>query len=169
MRILAIDPGTYQSGWVVYDTEDHSIPFSGITPNEEVVETMDVESHLAIEMVGCYGMAVGKSVFETCVWIGQFIRAWNVGGNCKDTLEELAVYRRDVKLYLCNSVRAKDANVRQAILDKFKPYGGGKTPQVGTKKQPGPLYGIKSHMWAALGVALTFAARLKEEETQTGQ
>jgi hypothetical protein len=26
---------------------------------------------------------------------------------------------------------------------------------VGTKKNPGPLFGMKSHAWAALGVAVT--------------
>ena len=65
--------------------------------------------------------------------------------------------RLDVKLHLCKDSRAKDANIRQALLDRFPATGGGKTPQIGTKAQPGPLYGIKSHLWAALGVAVTFA------------
>lgn len=30
-----------------------------------------------------------------------------------------------------------------------------KTIQVGTMKQPGPLYGMSSHVWSALAVALT--------------
>jgi hypothetical protein len=56
------------------------------------------------------------------------------------------VFRKDVKLHLCNSPRAKDANVRQALLDRLGPQG--------TKKAPGPTYGVKSHEWAALAVAV---------------
>jgi hypothetical protein len=43
-------------------------------------------------------------------------------------------------------MRAKDANIRQALIDKIGPQG--------TKAQPGPTYGIKSHSWAALAVAV---------------
>jgi hypothetical protein len=42
-------------------------------------------------------------------------------------------------------MRAKDANIRQALIDKLG--------AVGTKKAPGPLYGISGHLWAALAVA----------------
>jgi hypothetical protein len=51
-----------------------------------------------------------------------------------------------VKLHLCNSPRAKDGNVRQALIDRVGPQG--------TKKGQGPTYGIKSHEWAALAVAV---------------
>lgn len=30
---------------------------------------------------------------------------------------------------------------------------------IGTKKTPGPLYSVKSHIWAALGVAIVFEDR----------
>lgn len=62
------------------------------------------------------------------------------------------IFRRDIKLHLCNSVRAKDANIRQALIDRY----GGKEKAIGKKKSPGPLYGIKSHMWAALALAVTY-------------
>jgi hypothetical protein len=55
--------------------------------------------------------------------------------------------RRDVKLTLCGSARAKDTNIRQALIDALG--------EVGTKKNPGPLYGVSGHYWAALGVAYT--------------
>ncbi len=69
------------------------------------------------------------------------------------------VFRREVKLALCNSMQAKDANVRRALLDMYPATGGGKTPQVGTKGKPGPLYGVKSHAWAALGVGVAWGMR----------
>jgi hypothetical protein len=103
-------------------------------------------------MVACYGMAVGREIFDTCVWIGRFSQCW------KDAAESEAerLTRREVKLYLCNSVRATDANVRQAIIDR---YGPDKKTVIGTKKAPGPLYGVKADIWAALGVAITYAAK----------
>ena len=107
-----------------------------------------IADRMAIEMVSCYGMPVGAETFETCVWIGRFMERFR--GECDQ------VFRRDVKLNLCNSMRAKDANIRQAILDRFPSTGGGKTPQVGTKKQPGPLYGISKHAWSALAVGITW-------------
>jgi hypothetical protein len=85
-------------------------------------------------------MAVGASVFGTCIWIGRY---WQ---RCVDHASFNRVFRRDVKLHLCHSPRAKDGNVRVALIDRIGPQG--------TKRQPGPTYGIKSHVWAALAVAV---------------
>jgi hypothetical protein len=70
------------------------------------------------------------------------------------------VYRKDVKLYLCGSLRATDANIRAALLDRFGP---GREIAVGTKRAPGPLYGIKGDEWSALAVALTLQAQLEPD------
>ena len=61
-----------------------------------------------------------------------------------------------MKLTLCGDARAKDPNIRAALIDR---WGGSKAAAVGTKKSPGPLYGFKSDMWAALAVAETFIER----------
>ena len=149
MGVLAIDPGTTQSAIVLF--ENYTLHTKEIVPNEEALQYLRaLREHcstapLAIEMVASYGMPVGREVFETCVWIGRFMEAYGSGE---------FVYRKDVKLHLCQSLRAKDANIRQALLDKFPATGGGKTPQVGTKNEPGPLYGCKSHIWSALAVAV---------------
>lgn len=151
--MLAIDPGTTQSGWCVFDGE--VVIHSGVMPNAELLEYLKrqhwaINGHaLAIEMVASYGMAVGREVFETVRWIGRFQQAWHNPEAVK------LVYRKDVKMHLCGTTKAKDANIRQAIIDLFPATGGGKTPQIGTKAQPGPLYGVSSHVWPALGVALT--------------
>jgi len=151
MKILAIDPGTTQSGWVL--TEDQRVLESGISENLGILGIVRDQPRdgrrLAIEMIASYGMPVGKEVFETCLWIGRFMQVWH------DPEAVTLVYRKDVKMHLCGSPRAKDPNVRQALIDLYEPTGGGKTPQIGTKGQPGPLYGVSSHAWPALGVALT--------------
>jgi hypothetical protein len=147
MSILAIDPGTTESGWVTFD--GGVVKGSGIASNEEMLDIIrgSAARRLAIEMIASYGMAVGREVFETCVWIGRFKQAWYVPN------EVSLIYRKDVKLHLCGSPRAKDPNIRQALIDKLGPQG--------TKKNPGPLYGVKAHAWAALGVAVTATHEIK--------
>jgi hypothetical protein len=152
--ILAIDPGPTESAFVFFDRTPN--PFGsawkeerfGKHPNGYVLDMLKTkgkygqhDDRLAIEMIASYGMPVGREVFETCVWIGRFVEAW-------DRPYEF-VYRKDVKLHLCGQARAKDANIRQALIDRFGP--------IGTKKQPGVLYGVKSDIWSALAVAVTYA------------
>ena len=143
--VLAIDPGQLQSGFVFLHGDFEPMR-SGIESNERVLEMIagsNVDT-LAIEMIASYGMPVGKETFETCLWIGRFVQTWKQArGDSPVSL----IYRKDVKMHLCNSPRAKDAHIRQRLLDIFGPTG--------TKKNPGKLYGVKSHAWAALAVALT--------------
>jgi hypothetical protein len=151
MRVFAIDPGTTHTGYAIMDGME--VKSFGIIKNYDLLTMLEIVEFkpdviLVYEMVACYGMAVGAEVFDTCVWIGRFIERFKG--------LSLPVFRRDVKHHLCNSAKAKDGNVRQAILDKYPATGGGATPQVGTKKQPGPLYGVNSHVWPAIGVGLTF-------------
>jgi len=145
MRILAIDPGCTESAWILY--EDGKFPFFGKEPNHDLLKRLGYlvweADHLAIEMVASYGMAVGKDVFETCLWIGRFIQAFTSNDNFS------RVYRKDVKMHLCGSMKAKDANIRQALIDRFGPPG--------TKANPGATYGISKDVWSALAVAVTFA------------
>lgn len=174
MRLLAIDPGTNESAWVeLYLPEKAATDALGIElppivsnksiePNEKLAETIrwwagpgrdHKADHMAIEMVGHYGtgMAVGTSVFDTCVWIGRFIEAWN--GPYTQML------RKTVCGQICGSARANDSNIRRALLDRFPATGGGKTPQVGIKAQPGPLFGFKEDLFSALAVGITWAER----------
>lgn len=142
--ILAIDPGTTHSGVVLYNGAPVT---AGVQDNHDVLLLIaDHRGPVAIEMIASYGMAVGKEVFETCLWIGRMVQ---VAGPDRVRL----VYRKDVKMHVCGSPRAKDANIRQALIDRW----GGKAEAVGTVKQPGPLYAVKSHAWAALAVAVTAA------------
>jgi hypothetical protein len=146
MRVLAIDPGNELSAAVIWDGA-HVAEFWKL-PNDtafaRIREASVYTDYCAIERIACYGMAVGAEVFETCVWTGRFMEAYG-----SDRVERIE--RMKVKMHLCHSPRAKDGNVRQAILDRF----GGKDRAVGKKAAPGPLYGVSGDVWAALGVALT--------------
>jgi len=162
---LGIDPGTHQSGFCALVPGENAPQHFGVFQNSALLAHTESVLHdladkipsgvpvrVGVEMIACYGMPVGRETFETCLWIGKFVAFFPRVG-CP--VEIRKVYRREVKHHLCNSVKAKDANVRQALIDKYPATGGGRIPQVGTKKQPGPLYGLKSHIWAALGEAVT--------------
>lgn len=157
-EVLAIDPGPTESAWLVYEPRDRVLIDCGIDTNGDLLAQLRqaerLGDHLAIEMIACYGMPVGAETFETCRWIGKFEEAWLRPEGCEALPESRVsrIYRKDIKLHLCGTTRAKDANVRQALLDRFGGSGA-----VGTKKNPGPLYGVKSHLWAALAVAVTWA------------
>lgn len=147
MRILAIDPGPNASACLGWDGE--KVFNIGMFDNEEILNSTpffgQMYDLITIEMIASYGMGVGKEVFETCVWIGRFIeRCQSLA--CPFKL----VYRLQIKTHLCHSARAKDSNIRQAIIDRF----GGKDKAIGKKANPGPLWGVKSHLWAALALAL---------------
>ena len=153
--ILAIDPGTTESAWVVLSAGK---PVAHAKePNHALLKRLRAGEHhpgfrdaltnlLAIEGIASYGMAVGKEVFETCMWSGRFREAWEYRGGAVQI-----VYRKEVKIFHCDTARANDANIRAALIDRF----GGKEAAIGSKASPGPLHGIKSDRWAALALALT--------------
>lgn len=156
--IIAIDPGTTESALVEWDGAKVSEP--AIWPNAMLIERLSDEPlndgfrNLFIEMVACYGMPVGKEVFETCVWIGRMIQTWKHATGREAKL----IYRQQVKLHHCQSARAKDGNIRQALVDK---YG-----EPGTKKAPGLTYGLKSHLWSAFAIATMITEQEKEPGLQ---
>src|SRR3546814_7548008 len=79
-------------------------------------------------------MPMGEDSIETVIWTGRFVQAW------RDPASVRMVKRREVKSHLCGSARAKDPNVRQALIDQVGAPG--------LKASPGPTYGVTSHAWA---------------------
>ena len=144
--ILAIDPGHVQSAYLIWDWRNKVIISAGIKDNSEMLDTLRHKGEFnlseplipVIEMIASYGMPVGKEIFETCLLIGRMVEIFSGGVHL--------VYRKDIKLHLCGSPRAKDSNIRQVLIDR---YG-----QPGTKKAPGLLYGVSKDIWSALAVAI---------------
>lgn len=150
--ILAIDPGCIDSAYVMLDENLKATEF-GKVPNEELLTIIQAvvannmtyargKWHFAIEMVASYGMPVGKEVFETVFWIGRF---WEVA----DFTNKQFIYRKDEKVNLCGSMKAKDSNITQALKDRF----GDK----GTKKNPGWFFGFSKDVWQAYAVGVTYS------------
>lgn len=170
MRLLCIDPGPVQSAWIVLDGDGTTHPpivSFGLESNADVMARIREQrfcsppypQRCALEMVASYGMPVGREVFETVWWSGRFAQCFGA-----DDVDQ--VYRMKVKMTLCHDSRAKDSNIRQAILDRYPATGGGKTPQVGVKAQKGPLFGISRDVWAALAVGLAWLETQGEQNVR---
>lgn len=170
--VLAIDPGDKQSGYALIDIDTYKPIDFGKVDNEllrakmleGVFGEVDAigngdEVCVAIEMVASYGMPVGKEVFDTCVWIGRFAEvAYSAKyGYSRQYADPDLIYRKQVKLNLCGQTKAKDANIRQALIDRFASTPSGK----GTKKEPDWFYGFSADAWAAYAVGVTWIDLLK--------
>ncbi len=158
MTILALDPGSEVTGWVLFDeVADREgrkpILDHGIDSNEATIHLL--RAHIGIakfvtEFMEPSHLPVSREAFETVFWTGRFAEAL-----MPTPLERIA--RREVKLHLLGQLRgANDAAIRAALVAR---YGTLAAPAIGTKRAPGPLYGIRSHEWAALAVAVTWADR----------
>ncbi len=144
LTVFAIDPGPTESAYAYWDGS--MVQDFGKVPNDKILSLIEEQQNekiqTYIEMIASYGMAVGKEVFETCVWIGRFSERANM---CDQTAN--LVYRKAVKMHLCGSMKAKDANIIQALKDRF----GDK----GTKASPGVFYGVSGDVWQAIALAVT--------------
>ena len=157
--LIAIDPGTEKSGVVLLDFRvGQPIWTPGILDNKELLARLKDSSFetawFAIEQIRSYGMAIGATTLDTVEWGGRFIEAWQHHTGQGDE-RVLRIPRIQVKSHLCHSGRAKDANVRQALIDRFG--------EPGTKYKPGVLYGISSHLWSALAVGVVAKDMLAEK------
>lgn len=155
MRVFAIDPGNAKSAYCIIDAKTLIPRDFGILENEQLrhyIRQMSFEEddRAAIEMVASYGMAVGKEVFDTVRWIGRY----------EETLIRLItvppalIYRLQEKTHICHDSRAKDSNIRRALIDRFAAHDlkFGR----GTKKKPDWFYGFRADIWAAYAVGLTY-------------
>lgn len=141
--ILSIDPGNIESAYCLIDCETYKpIEFGKIDNTQMLFKIKELKyDKIVIEMIASYGMAVGASVFDTCVWIGRFIQA-------RTCCDFEYIYRKEEKMNLCYSMKAKDSNIRQALIDRFG--------DVGTKSNQGFFYGFKKDIWSAFAVGCTY-------------
>jgi hypothetical protein len=143
IAVLGIDPGTFKSAYCAWDGKE--VLGKGIVTNAELLLIIKLYSSspdmvVACEHLQCFGMPIGVSTLETAYWIGHF-RAWCV----LNKLLFLPVYRSEVKMFYCHNMRAKDANIRAALIDKLGAPG--------TKKEQGVTYGVSGDVWSALAIA----------------
>lgn len=152
MRLLAIDPGNEMSAYCLMD-EEYKIIEAGKVENSVMIEYIFLNSrkfdHIAVEMIASYGMPVGAEVFETCVMIGKIERTAD-----QKEIDHSRVFRAEEKLCICKNSRAKDSNIRAALIDRFAKHD--KKRGTGTKTNPDHFYGISKDMWAAFAVGTVY-------------
>ena len=150
--VLAVDPGNIESAFCLMERETlRPLRFEKVKNNElaEWMKHQAVFDEFVIERVQSYGMAVGRDVFQTCEWTGRFVQIAT-----DKEVPVFYVHRKDEKLHICADSRAKDANIRRALIDRFAVHDlkNGK----GTKKRPDFFYGFHADCWAAYSVGLTY-------------
>ena len=159
--VMAYDPGPRTSGAVEYDVASRRV-----TAAAKEMPTADMLRYLrsakaghaltsgalhAFEDFEPRGMPCGHDICQSLKLIGH--------------LQEIApngsmfIPRQQIKLALCGSSRANDANVRAAVIRWFAGRHNLATERdvIGRKASPGPCYGVSSHAWQALAVALVAA------------
>jgi len=148
MLLCAIDPGYTESHAVLFNSGDPVGGPPGVRrawtlPNEELLESLrwDLQKQadlILIESMDPFGLRLGRETMDTILWIGRFQEAGHA---------EL-LPRSVVKMTLCGNRKADDSSIRRVLIDRLgKP---------GTKKEPGPTYGVSSHRWQALAVAVAW-------------
>lgn len=159
MKIFAIDPGNVYSAYCVMDSEYHFYEFAkeeNQTVMKRMLELLPEVDGVVIEKISNMGMPAGETLFVTAEWIGRYSQ------EAEKKVPVSYIYRRDEKLYICGSPRAKDANIRAALIERFavKDKANGR----GTKKDPDVFYGVKADMWSAICIGTTFFDMQKEKE-----
>lgn len=164
MRVLGIDPGSTHSAYALIDSKTcRPLAFAKIDNYGmrrvlgDMLTDGDVDT-LAVEKVESYGMAVGATVFATCVWAGRFLEI----AHGRTVRESLMIGRTSVKLHHCGQRKAKDANIIQALIDRFAP--GEPNRGKGTKAAPGWFHGFAADIWQAYAVAVVLADQIEGRE-----
>lgn len=163
MIVLGIDPGPEKSGVVIYDSEAKRVLWSDAAASTyDVLRALEpwcfakLCAHgwadaVVIEQVESYGIP-GNSLLLTAEVSGRFRQ------RAMDSFELAPVLmpRREVKRVLGIVGGGADGQVREAMLAR---HGGTKKAAQGRKKAPGPLYGLSSHAWQALGLVVAWMER----------
>lgn len=151
MTVIGIDPGPEKTAITFYrpnaalslSGDKKPIFEFGIYENAFVFHALyGMQGHIYIEGIQSMGMSVGATVFETAYMIGRIQRFLQAEMRVPYTM----IKRTDVKMHHCHSMRAKDTNIRQALVDRFG--------EPGTKKNPGLLYGCSKDMWSSTAIAV---------------
>lgn len=131
--IISYDPGNEQTGWVVALEDNSKLLYKNKDLNTVCFEkTKEFTKKYNVVKVGCeypssYGMAVNQTLLDTCTFCG-FLGFYFNSLNIPFEL----IFRKSVKMFLCGSVRAKDAEVNIRVRE----YIG----EDHTIKKPNPYY-----------------------------
>ena len=165
--VVAIDPGTTESGVCIVRAEDYRPLWSAKLENREFCsKTLDKLEELHAEpaqwslvIERMYNpKAASSHVFLTCEWIGRF-DFWFKSFTPNNTDY---IYRYEEYRSLCGKEYARnDKGIKSALVDRFA-YGETNYGK-GTKKDPGWFYGFSADAWSAYAIAVTYLDKVLEE------
>ena len=160
MITVAIDPGPAMSGVVAGAENMGLVTIAAHIPNAELPVILAIADRVIVEWTVFYGRPTGESVFRTAFVCGRISQLCN---SKRIPYHEMS--RPNVCQILVGRTRGVTKSVvRAAVIDKYPATGGGATPQIGTKKEPGPLYIFRStkgagHAWDALALYHAWKSR----------
>lgn len=151
-HLLAIDPGSSESAWVELDGE--RVVAHAKVANDDLLAMLRlghlVPAVVVIESMSPRGLPTSLQEMEAMWWAGRLAEA----ASRHSEIHRLA--RDEVKLRLTGRrSKVNDASVRAVLIDRYGGVGG-KEAAVGRKAAPGPLYGVRADVWAALAVGLAW-------------
>lgn len=157
MTIYAIDPGPEASGVVIFDGVTQRVLSARKDMENRLVISMLREASTYANFADAFGCEcieamyahVGKETVRTIRFCGAIEEAVVSRGGKIAMLSP-----QEVKKRVCGTASAKDPAVRQALIDRLGPPG--------TKKRPGPTFGVSSHAWRALAVAVAVTIKPTE-------
>ena len=175
MIVLGIDPGPKTHGAVVYDTDARRVLWSSKAATTAEVEvwlyayegaaplqfsealTVLIERPAAM---GSIGVGIVGHMLDTA-WVGGGLSYAAIVAGC----DTHTMTRREVLRHLgvLSGKGSSDSRVRAACIADHETPGG--PPGGGRKASPGPLYGVSSHAWQALGLVLAWLEMTKHTET----
>lgn len=159
MNILALDVGTTESGFCLMQEQTYMPLRFGKISNEELLVIVKKEDYgkLVYEAFASYGMAIGQSTIKSIEWNGRFIQC-----ALDREIPVFPIFRKDEKINICGTMKAKDANIRQALIDRFAKHDfkNGK----GTKNEPDWFFGFRADSWSAFAIGTTYLDLYKGEE-----
>lgn len=156
--LLSIDPGNVESAYCLIHKKTNYPILKEKVMNAVLHDRIQQYSinynivEVAIEMVACYGMAAGQSLFDTCLEIGRIVEKCRQA-NIKAKNIHLHT-RIACKMTITHMASAKDSNIRQALMDS---YG-----EVGTNNNRGWFYGFANDIWASYCVGIAHLRGAKE-------
>lgn len=163
MQYIGIDPGTTVSGVVIWSDVDHKVVWTdGKIENDVLLNWLrrcywlnyGTCTALIVEALSPRGMSLDRNTMATIKLTG---RLEEIGHN--STLETILMERDVIKRELLGrtNLPGADSKIRSLLVDEAGPKG--------TKKEPGPTFGVSNHAWQALGAVWAWMQQKRESAT----
>lgn len=173
MYILAIDTGSHDSAYVLYNEDTQQLADKNKLPNLQCIQKFKKYldkgqiSKVLIEQTSSNGIPVGMEVFMNCEIIGFF-----VGFLKQYPVSVELIFRKTVKMALCGAIRkVTDASVNLMVREEFGEDNTQKRPNLfyfnDEVKENNGLQWMNNDVWASLAIILTYLRDKNVQSTQT--